>query len=120
MELYRLDYSAQLSTGTSLLVVVHRRRPNMQAQSRRVFQGRQLENELKAADVARRFVPALGSPSHLHERGNRNRSIGHREIAAHERVRLEGARTKDANTAVANIVNATIKFLGPGTRRQTR
>ena len=92
----------------------------MQAQSRRVFQGRQLENELKAVDVARRFVPALGSPSHLHERGNRNRSIGHREIAAHERVRLEGTRTKDANAAVANIVNATIKFLWPGTRRRTR
>jgi hypothetical protein len=92
----------------------------MQAQSRRVFQGRPLENELKAADVARRFVPALGSPSHLHERGNRNRSIGHREIATYERLSLERTRTKDANAAVANIVNATIKLLWPGTRRQTR
>jgi hypothetical protein len=92
----------------------------MQAQSRRVFQGRQLENELKAADVARRLVPALGSPSHLHERGNRNRSIGHREIAAHERVRMEGTRTKDANAAVANIVNATVKFLWQTTCRRTR
>jgi hypothetical protein len=118
MELYRLDYSAQLSTGTSLLVVAHRRTPNMQAKAG--FRRRQLDKELKATDVARRFVPPLGSPSHLHERGNRNRNIGHREIAAHERVRLEGTRTKDANAAVANIVNATIKFLWPGTRRQTR
>ncbi|HUE53451.1 MAG TPA: hypothetical protein VMO80_14000, partial [Terriglobales bacterium] len=79
-----------------------------------------LDHELKATDVARSFVPALGSPSHLHERGNRNRNIGHGEIAAHERVSLEGTRTKDANAAVANIVNATVKFLWPGTRRRPR
>jgi hypothetical protein len=65
-------------------------------------------------------VSALGSPSHLHERGNRNRGIEHREIAAHEHGSLEGTRTKDANTAVAQIVNATVKFLWQGTRHLTR
>jgi hypothetical protein len=65
-------------------------------------------------------VAALGSPSHLHERGNRDRNIRHREIAAHERISLEGTRTKDANAAVAQIVKATVKFLWQGTRRLTR
>lgn len=65
-------------------------------------------------------MPALGSPSHLHERGNRNRSIGHGDIAAHERVSLERTRTEDANAAVAQIVNTTFKFLWQGTRRLAR
>src|ERR1700736_3067885 len=47
MELYRLDYSAQLSSGTSLLVVAHRRRPTCKPKPT-VFRGRQLDNELKA------------------------------------------------------------------------
>ena len=65
-------------------------------------------------------MSALGSPPHLHERGNRNRSIDHREVAAHERVRLEGTRTKDAKAAVAEIMDAAIEFLWPVTRRLPR
>jgi len=75
---------------------------------------------MKATDVARRFVSALRSPSHLHERGNRNRGIEHRELAAQERVRLQGIRTKDASAAVAQILNVTVKFRWLGTRRLTR
>src|ERR1700686_2060561 len=33
MELYRLDYSAQFSSGTSPLVVAYRSRPNMEAKA---------------------------------------------------------------------------------------
>ncbi len=61
-----------------------------------------------------------GSPSHLHERGNRHRGIEHRQITANEHGCLEGKRTQDANATVAQIVNATIKFLWQGTRRLTR
>jgi len=56
----------------------------------------------------------------LHKRRNRDRNIRHREIATHKHVSLEGARTKDANAAVAEIVNATVKFLWQRTRRLTR
>ena len=102
MELYRLDYSVQFSSGTNPLGVAYRRRSNSKLKPA-VFRHwvAQLDNELKATDVARRFVSALGSPSHLQERGNRNRNIGHREIATYERLSLEGTRTKDANAAVA-------------------
>jgi len=62
----------------------------------------------------------LGSPFDLHKRGNRNRSVGHRETAAYEHCSLEGKRTQDANAAVAQIVNATVKFLWQGTWRLTR
>jgi len=80
-----------------------------------------LDNKLKSADVAaRRLVSALGGPSHSHERGNRNRGIEHRQIAAQESVRLKCALAEDANAAVAEIVNAAIKFLWRGARRLTR
>lgn len=86
----------------------------------RVWGAHLLDDELKATEVARRFLSALHTPTHLHERGNRNRRIEHRELAAHESGRLERTRTKDAHTAVAEIMNATVEFLGPGTRRLTR
>ena len=79
-----------------------------------------LDDKLQAANIARGFVSALGSPSHLHERGNRNRSIDDREIAAHECVRLEGTRTQDAKAAIAEIINSAVEFLGRGTRRLAR
>jgi hypothetical protein len=48
-----------------------------------------LNNESEATDVTQRFVSAVDGPSNLHERRNRNRNIGHRELAAHEHIRLE-------------------------------
>lgn len=79
----------------------------------------QLDDKLKTADVVLAFLAVLGSPSHLQQRGNRNRSIEHPQATAHERVRLEGTRTKDAKTAIAEIMNSTIEFLWPGTRART-
>jgi hypothetical protein len=65
-------------------------------------------------------VPVLGCPSHLHQRRNRDRDIGRRETAANKHGGLKGPRTKDANTTVAQIVNAAVKFLGQDTSRLTR
>jgi hypothetical protein len=79
-----------------------------------------LDNKLQATDVARGFLSALDRPAHLHERGNRHRNIGRRQIAAHEGVGLERARTKYANPAVAQIMNTTVEFLGLGARRLVR
>lgn len=64
-------------------------------------------------------MSALGSPTHLHQRGNRNGRVGYRETATNEHRSREGARTQDAHAAVAEIVNATIKFLGQGIRGLT-
>jgi hypothetical protein len=80
----------------------------------------QLNDELKAADVAWRFASAAGSPSYLQERGNRNRNIGYREFTAQEQGRLKGTRANDANAAIAQIVNATVKFLWRSARLLTR
>ena len=81
-----------------------------------------LDHKLKATDIACRFGPPLDSPSHMHERGNRNRSFEHRKTTAHKGVRLEWTRTKNANAAVAEIMNAAVKFLflGQGIGRLTR
>lgn len=79
-----------------------------------------LNDEFEAADVTGRFLSPFDRPTDLHEGGNRNRRVEYLEIAANERGGLERAGTKNADTAVAQIVQPTVKFLGAlglGTRR---
>ncbi len=79
-----------------------------------------LDHELKSADIARRLAPVLGGPAHLHERGNQNRNIHHREIAAQQHGNLKRNRAEDTNAAIAEIVNAAVEFLGQGSGGLTR
>src|ERR1022692_654485 len=71
----------------------------------------QLDDELQAADVAWLFASPLDRPSHLHQCGNRDGNIGSRECTAQEQRSLEWGRTQDTNAAIAEIVNAAVKFL---------
>lgn len=79
-----------------------------------------LGNELKAADVAGRFLSVLGGPSHLHECGNRNRRVHCMEATANKRVCLQGARTDNTNAAIAQVVNTAIEFFWNATCRLAR
>jgi len=71
-----------------------------------------LDDKLQAADVTGGFLPAFDRPAHLHEGRDRNRRIEYLEITAHKGGSLQRGRAKNAHAAVAQIVDATVKFLG--------
>ena len=77
-------------------------------------------HELKSADVVGRLLALLDAPAHLHKRRHCHRGIRDRKVATDKHGGLQRERTKDANTAVAEIMDATIKFLWRRARRGTR
>ncbi len=79
-----------------------------------------LDDELQSADITRRLWSAPDRPPHLHKCGDSNRNVEHRKIAAHESVDLERARAQNAHPAIAEIVDASVKFLGNRAHRLPR
>jgi hypothetical protein len=76
-----------------------------------------LSHKLETAYVVWRFLALLDAPTHLHKRRNGNRGVGDRKVATNKHGGLERKRAKDANAAIAEIMDAAIELFWRGARR---
>jgi hypothetical protein len=74
----------------------------------------------QAVDIVMGLFPALDSPTHLHERGDRHRDVRHCNFTNKESGDGKRLRTQNAEPTLAHVLNASLNLSWSGVRSAHR